>query len=381
MSMAALSDAARPVVINLSVSWAAHDLTWDLFVGSVPGSHFEQTSGWGAVRNHYGWQVMRIVASEGATIVGGLQALIRPIGRIATIGYVSRGPLVATGRADVANRLVSELERIARKSRWLYCVFDYPYDSHSLAIDMASRGYFSHPAGIPPSGLLAATVLLDLQPDEETILSRMNGSVRRNVRRSQKKGLTFELGGSNDIERFRILMLATCVRRGAAPTPPQKDYFQKLWTELNPSGSVRLFLVRYEDELVCAAFAFTVSDTIRIWKVGWSGTHQDKDPNHFMRWEIIRWAKANGFRTLDFVWIDTEDAKRAARGELTPEGFRDGTTYFKLGFGGTIYFPPPVQSKFYNPLVRLGYRCGGGRLLASRLFQRAVSRYWSRASG
>jgi lipid II:glycine glycyltransferase (peptidoglycan interpeptide bridge formation enzyme) len=333
------------------------------------------------VKARYGWQVLRILASGDGVPVGGVQALTRRVGRLGTIGYVARGPAVLPGHDDLEERLAAQVTQIARKELWLYCVFDYPYQSHSLAAAMAADGFIPHPAGIPPSGLLSATLMVDLRPEEEKILGRMNSSVRRNIRRAERSGLSFALGGEADVPRFRELMLATCARRNSAPTPPQRDYFHHLWAELGARGWVRLFLVRHGDEIVSAAFAFALSDTIRVWKVGWSGEHGDKNPNHLMWWEIMRWARAHGFQKLDFVWIDTEDARRAARGELTPGGFRDGTSYFKLGFGGALLLPPPVQSRFFNPICTFAFRCGGARVLSSALFLRLISRYWAHAAG
>lgn len=363
--------------LTFELSASTSDPPWDNLLDSFPGSHFEQTSGWGAVRARYGWEVVRILAKQGSGPVGGIQALTRRIGRLGTIGYVSRGP-VSPADVEVQKRLVEAMERIAKKERWLYCVFDYPYNAHELAQWMAGRGYIAHPAGIPPSGLLAATALLDLRPSEDDILGRMTTNARRDVRKGQRSGLTFTEGTRADLPRFRDLMLATCARRNAAPTPPQKDYFEHLWAELNSEGRARLFLVRYGDEIISAAFAFTISDTIRVWKVGWSGAHSEKEPNRWMWWEIMKWAKARGFITLDFVWVDTEDARSIAAGKTSSRDFRDGTTFFKLGFGGSLYFPPPVQSKFFHPLARVAYCCGGAQLLASKSFRRVLARYWSR---
>jgi lipid II:glycine glycyltransferase (peptidoglycan interpeptide bridge formation enzyme) len=362
--------------LTFEFSTSTSDLSWDTLLDSCSGSHFEQTSGWGAVRAHYGWKVARIVAKRGNLAVSGIQALTRRISRLGTIGYVSRGPTSREG-VEVQKLLVQEIDRIAKKERWLYCVFDYPYYAHELAQWMAGRGYIAHPTGIPPSGLLTATALLDLRPSEEEILGRMTTNARRDVRKGQRSGMTFAEGTQADLPRFRELMLATCARRNVAPTPPQKDYFDHLWTELNPGGRARLFLVRYGDEIISAAFAFTVADTIRVWKVGWSGSNSEKEPNRWMWWEILKWAKAHGFITLDFVWVDTEDAKSISAGKRSSRDFRDGTTFFKLGFGGTLHFPPPVQSKFFHPLARVAYNCGGAQVLASKSFRRVLARYWS----
>ena len=367
--------------VAFQISHQLRDPIWDALLASIPGSHFEQTSGWGAVKARYGWQVLRILASAGGETVGGVQILTRRIGRLGTIGYVARGPVVLPGHDGLDTLLAAQVSQIARREWWLYCVFDYPYESHALAAEMADSGYFAHPAGIPPSGLLSATSIIDLSPSEDEILTRMGRNARRNIRWATSSGLAVVEGGAEDLPRFRELMVATCARRQSSPTPPQKEYFQHLWSELGERGWVKLFVVKHGTEFVSALFAFTLSDTVRLWKSGWSGAHADKHPNHLMFWESIRWAKARGFKNVDLVWVDTEDAKRAARGELSPAGFRDGTTFFKLGFGGGLHFPPPVQSCFFHPLCRLGYRCGGGRLLSSSLFQGLLSRYWTRAAG
>jgi lipid II:glycine glycyltransferase (peptidoglycan interpeptide bridge formation enzyme) len=357
------------------------DGEWDQFLSNHGSAHFEQTSGWASVRKSYGWSVTRFGLDREGQMVGGVQVLSRRVGRLGTIGYVSRGPTTTGQFDDVEHALVRRVEELAAKSRWLYCVFDYPYTAHTLAARMAAKGYFAHPAGIPPSNLLDATVLVDLRPSADLILARMNSSVRRNIRRSERSGLSFNVGDARDLPIFRQLMVATCARRGAGPTPPQPDYFERLWAAMAPAKLVHLFVVRHGDEPISAAFTFTVGKTIRVWKVGWSGEHREKDPNHYMWWNMILWAKQSGHQTLDFVWIDTKDARRAASGDLSPEGFRDGTSYFKLGFGGSIYFPPPVQSKFFHPLLHWGYRFGGNRVLQSPAFRRAVSSYWAHKSG
>lgn len=367
--------------VKFNLSHQVRDPVWDGLLASIPGSAFEQTSGWGAVRASYGWQVFRILAIADTKLVGGVQVLVRRLGRFGRVGYVARGPMVLPGYHAIEKCLAAEVSRIAHRESWLYCVFDYPYESHALAAEMAADGYFPHPPGIPPSGLLTATSVLDLTSNLDEVMDRMSRNARRNIHRALESGLVVVEGGAEDLPRFRELLEATCTRRQSPPTPPQKDYFQRLWLEFGDRGWVKLFLVKLGPEIVSALFAFALSDTVRLWKSGWSGAHADKRPNHLMFWEAIRWASARKFRKIDLVWVDTLDAKRIARGELEREGFRDGTTYFKLGFGGRLLFPPPVQSRFFHPLCRVASRLGAVRLLSSSRVQRMLACYWSRAVG
>jgi len=139
---------------------------------------------------------------------------------------------------------------------------------------------------------------------------------------------------------------------------------------------VRLFLVRSKDQIVSAEVAFTFGDTIRLWKVGWSGDYREKKPNHFMRWSIILWAKENGFRELDFFWVDERDAVLLGRGKKDPEAFHDGSTFFKMGFGGRLVMIPHPRSCFVHPLLRVLPRGWLASLIQASRLRRTLSYLW-----
>jgi lipid II:glycine glycyltransferase (peptidoglycan interpeptide bridge formation enzyme) len=320
------------------------------------------------------------VVRESGQVVGGIQMLVRPLSRWGKIGYIARGPMLEGGRPDIEKSLVDMITMHARRHRLIYLVFDFPYMSQNLCGLLDKRGYTLHPRGVPPSGLITATLMLDIQPPLENLLSRMRTSVRRNIRKGQKSGLEVMLGGEGDLNRFRELMLAICRRRNTALTPPQPDFFKKVWEFMEGAGFIRLFLVRLGEEVISAAMAFTLGDTVRVWKVGWSGAHPYKCPNHLMWWSIIRWAKENGFKQLDFVWVDEHDANLIAQRELRPEAFRDGTTFFKMGFGGRLLMLPRARSQFFHPALRPFVRCGGMGLIRSRACQFLLSHLWSQVS-
>src|ERR1017187_7762645 len=145
------------IEVSFKTSDELRNRDWDSLLDSISGSHFEQTSGWGAVKARYGWQVRRILANMDGTPIGGVQVLTRRIGHLGTIGYVPRGPAVLPAHEGLDRQLATQVGQIASKESWLYCVFDYPYESHALAADMTALGYSRHLPGLPPSGLLTAT--------------------------------------------------------------------------------------------------------------------------------------------------------------------------------------------------------------------------------
>jgi lipid II:glycine glycyltransferase (peptidoglycan interpeptide bridge formation enzyme) len=366
-----------PNGITIAFSESPAAPKWDSFLSRLPGAHHEQTGLWAQFRRHYGWRPLRWVAHREGQIVGGVQVLVHPLPRLGYIGYVVHGPMCEQGQTDVEEMLVDRATMYARQHRFVYQVFDCPYNTSALDGILDRRGYVLHPPGVPPSGLITATLLLDLEQSLDNLLRNMRTTVRQNIRTGEKAGFEMSLGGEEHLDTFWELMIAICRRRGTAPTPSQPDSFKKLWEVMGSSGYVRLFLVRLGEEVVSAAFAFTFGDTIRVWKVGWSGAHQYKYPNHWMWWSIIRWAKEKGFKQFDFVWVDGVDAKLLAQGEKRPEAFRDGTTFFKMGFGGRLVMIPDARSQFFHPAFRWFANAGGMRLIRSRISQQLLTRLWS----
>jgi lipid II:glycine glycyltransferase (peptidoglycan interpeptide bridge formation enzyme) len=269
----------------------------------------------------------------------------------------------------------------AHRHRFIYQVFDFPYPSETLESTLERKGYGPHPQSVPPTGLYTATLILDIQPSLENLLKNMHTTTRKNIRKAERTELTFELGKMEHLDTFWELMLAICSRRGEAPGPSSVNFFKELWIVAEPAGLVRLFLVRLNDEVVSAAFVFTLGDTLRAWKMGWSGLHPHKHPTKFMLWSMVKWAKENGFKYFDFVWLDDHDAKLLVCGEKQPDAFRDGSTFFKIGFSGRVVMIPTARSRFFHPAFRwLNGRCAK-RLTESRASQVLLRRLWSRFSG
>jgi lipid II:glycine glycyltransferase (peptidoglycan interpeptide bridge formation enzyme) len=291
------------------------------------------------------------------------------------LAFLNRGPVLAPGHEELGSELAVALDREARKRGWLYFVIDYAYAAGAFARMMQGVGFLGHPEGIPPSGLWAATVLLNLQGNEETLLAGCSASFRKLLRKALSSNLTFEPGAREDIDRFWSLMKATCARRGVSPTPSSADVFLRLWDCLYSRGGVQLFLVKDEGRIISAAFAFTLSDTVRVWKIGWEGESPDKNPNQFMWWKCIVWAQSHGYSSFDFVSLDEQDAHAYAKDGIKAK-FRDGASFMKLRFGGQLVFLPRPASMFYHPVLRIFNTKAGRALLGSSWLRRWLSRKW-----
>jgi hypothetical protein len=359
---------------QLRVSSGPQDAAWDDFVARCPGGHHEQTSRWAQVKACYGWESMRVLRSRDGQIVAGAQVLVRPFSRWGRIGYVTRGPLVSDPALVPA--VVHDLHAAARRARLTYLAVVPPYNGHAFVPAFEALGFWRKPDVIPPSGLMTATLLLDLTDELDSMLARMRRKTRQHLRRGQREGVVVREGVERDVETFRELMWALCLRRGTSPSPPQRDFFANVWKFLHPAGLVKLFVAELGGQPVSALLTFAFGDAVRAWKIGWAGDHGDQSPNEVVYWEAIRWAKRQGYRLFDFVWIEDDLARTLLRGDPVRWDVADGMSFFKVGFGGVPTLLPAPCCNFYNPMLRAVLKVGGRHVIGSTTFARLAGRLW-----
>ncbi|HTX22415.1 MAG TPA: GNAT family N-acetyltransferase [Candidatus Aquilonibacter sp.] len=347
------------------------DDAWDEFVVSSPDGHHEQTSLWGQVRNQFGWEIRRILIRENGKIVAGAQIQIRSLRRFGRLAYVVFGPCLNAPDPILENAVIAGLVRHARLLGVRFMVVGLPYGGHYLAPRLMAAGFQLKPSGFPPQ-FLEATAVINLSSETEQIISAMRRSTRRNIRHSLKKGISVVEQGGEGLKEFHGLMLALCKRRKTTPNPAEINFFIELWQRFRPKGWIRLFFAMNGQEPVSAALAFTFGDWFRVWKVGWSGQHGNLKPNEALWWQMILWARQNGFRFFDFVEINSEEAKRLVNSSGDGNGFETVTT-FKLGFGGESKFLPGAYYYVFNPALRRLFRCGLGYWIKSPGFRKLAN--------
>ena len=108
---------------QINVSENLCDPEWDEFVAAAPGGHHVQSALWGQVKAVNHWEVIRITAREGGTLVGGAQLLRRTIARTpASVIYLTKGPLVTRGDSEVARQILQQASLVCKKkARCHFC--------------------------------------------------------------------------------------------------------------------------------------------------------------------------------------------------------------------------------------------------------------------
>lgn len=162
--------------------------------------------------------------------------------------------------------------------------------------------------------------LLELTPNETELYSRLRESTARNIRKSQKEGVTVEI--SRTLQGVRDFYRLHCLTRKRHGVPPQSiRFFEKLHEHLIAQGLGFTALARQGKAtlagVVCLHFGSNA-----LYKYGASDErYQHLRPNNLVLWEAIRKCARDGFRTFSLGRTDLDN---------------QGLLSFKNGWGGRM---------------------------------------------
>jgi lipid II:glycine glycyltransferase (peptidoglycan interpeptide bridge formation enzyme) len=337
---------------QLQVSSSPSDREWDRFLAATPGGNHLQSSLWGEVKSILGWQVVRVIATRDARIRGGAQILLRALPLVGSIGYVSRGPVLASDDAALRDLVLRGLHAVAREHRTLFLVVQPPPGQEAVIPGLAARGFRRSGSLVEPHP--TATVLMDLSNDEDTLLAAMKKATRYNVRLAGRRGVSVRDGDERDVPVFYRLLTMTSKRQGFAV--PSEEYFREMLRIMGPDGHARIFLAELAGEPLSAALVIAFGGVVSYKRGAWSGEHRHLHPNELLQWTVIRWAKQNGYRYYDLEGIDLAAVRPPHAATVPPDGSkRNSVSVFKLGFGGDVVLSPGAYEWIHNPVLRRGY--------------------------
>jgi peptidoglycan pentaglycine glycine transferase (the first glycine) len=323
------------------------DELWDRFVASHPQAHVLQTTPWGDLKSRFGWSAERVaLAGPAQQFVSGAQILYRrlPFG-LGRLAYIPKGPLVNWDNAPQANQTIAALDRAARTRGAITLTIEPDLPEAPEHIDSLTRaGFIPGLTTIQPR----RTVLVDLTPDEKTILGAMKSKTRYNIRLSARKGVTTRQGTVADIEIFNRLMTVTGERNQFGVRSPA--YYRACFDLFARYDQVGLFLAEYQGEPLAGLMAFAFGPTAWYFHGASSDRHRNLMAPYAIQWAAMRWAKTRGCTTYDLWGIPDEDEETLeARFAQRQDGLW-GVYRFKRGFGGRLARTVGAWDRVYSPL-------------------------------
>ncbi len=341
MTIPAPRTSCQPTVLQvLDKPTTAQLAEWDRLVEGTPGTDVTQLSSWATIRARAGYRPTYLLVHQGGTLVGGALVLRRKIFGVLGVGYLPYGPMIASGanRAEVRTSVVEGLLGLAGKVHLMFV--QPPEHADDVSEALLCAGFRPSTAGIAPAG----SYRLDLTCEVAQIRAGFSKRLKSWTNRWPDKGVTVRRGDEHDLPLLVELMALTGARHGF--TPPPLDYVRTLYTELSRRGNVALFVGEVHGVPVCADVVTLCGPMVRGRLGGFdcSGAASKLSVPAAVRWEIIKWARAEGYRWLDFgglperMLVDMID-HGIENSDDWPAAHRG-----KLSFNGTPFrYPTPVE--------------------------------------
>lgn len=343
---------------------------WDNLVRGVPGSDVAQLSAWADVRRAAGFEPLYAFARRDRELVGGALVLGRRLPLVGGVGYVPYGPVISLGadRKPVVAVLATALRRLARRElRMLF--IQPPLGGEDISLELRCRGFRPSRANIAPH----ASLRLDLTKDEDELWAGLPREARRRARKWPELGVRVRRGTQDDVALLARLHAATAHHQGFEPIP--FDYMATLYRRLAPAGHAELFVGEIEGRPV---FADLLTACGGVLKGRLTGMDRDSDAGRLrvsaaVRWEEIRWAKANGYRWFDFGGL-ADTAVSTLMDNGSPPSALTSSEAFKASFGGTpMRYSTPVEV-ISSPVVRFAYDLTRRWPVGRRVVERSTHR-------
>jgi len=338
---------------------------WDLLVDRTPGTDVTQLSVWAGLRGRVGFSPLYLFAYRGAELVGGAQILTRRVPVLGGVGYLPYGPLVAPDVAapeDVRRALVDALAVLGRRRLRILFV-QPPEGAQDTSNELLRRGFRPSSAGIAPEG----SIRIDLTSDLADIRSRFGKRLKSWTNRWESRGVTIRAGDERDIPLLAELMATSAHHQGYTPLPV--DYMAALYRELAATGHAALFVGEVNGVPVAADLMTGCGDMVRGRLSGFdrSGEAMRLSVPAAIRWEMIKWAKGQGYRWFDFGGLRPETLDALLDGHGRSADTLPAADQPKVTFGGTAFrYPTPVETirpAALRTSYDLAWRSAAGRRL------------------
>ncbi len=338
----------RPFAVRITTTG---DPRWDRLVDSTPGTDVTQLTAWARVRAQARFAPLYLFVDDGDQLLGGGQILFRRLPLLGRVGYLAYGPVVASDAPDpaaVRAALVDALDRVGR--RMLSALFVQPPEGAAVSDDLCARGFRPSVAQIAPPG----SIRIDLTESLEAIRGRFGRRLRSWTNRWADRGVTVRRGDERDLPLLCALMEHSAASQRHRPLAP--EYVARLYQELAPDH-VALFVGELDGVPLAADLVTCCGGMVRGRLTGFDRSSPAARVSlpAAVRWHIVRWAKEEGYRWLDFGGLKGQTLDiLLAGGDRPAEGWLPADQP-KLTFGGTAFRYPQAVELISSPVLRAGF--------------------------
>lgn len=302
------------------VKYIADKELWEKFVLSRNPKSFLQSWNWGETNRLLGNEIFRIGFYEGNKLIG-VCLIIKQKAKRGSHFLIPGGPLIDWGNSKLVKYFVEVIRDLGKKEKvWFIRARPELQDTLENRSLFPSLGFVSAPMHLHAEN----TWVLDITPDDETLLSGMRKTTRYLVRKSLKIDLVFQATtSSREASLLKKLQDETVKRHGFVGFP--EALFKAQLETFGVDNQAGLFVCKKEDEVLAAAIIIFYGNYAYYHHSGSTSKYKEIPFSYFLQWRIIQEAKKKNCKFYNFWGIAPTD---------DPNHRFAGVTLFKKGFGG-----------------------------------------------
>ena len=302
--------------MTLSVTPCTDPSRWNGLVNQFNG-HPQQLWGWGKTKAEHGWQAERLLFSDGGTVVGTAQLLIRRLPfPFRALAYIPRGPQGEPGRE--AELLTAAAGYAKAKHHAVALTIEPDWDADSPAA-AALPG-----AGFRPSTntiLIPRTLILDLSREEDELLAAMSKKHRQYIRKSGREELEYRAVRREELSQCLEVYKQTAERAGFGIH--EDAYYLDIFDNLGEDSPV--YAAFKGSDVV--AFLWLSASGFTAFELygGMSEEGERLRANYALKWLAIQEMKARGITRYDFNGLLNDGVSKFKMGWAQHENMLAGT--------------------------------------------------------
>jgi peptidoglycan pentaglycine glycine transferase (the first glycine) len=285
-----------------------------------------QSAAWAKIREAQGWRAefhqFGAPTPSGAPAPASLPVALvlwRSLPGGQSLAYVPRGPI--SGDQLQLKEALEKLSALARERRAIFLKVDPEIDPDSGAGALRAAGFKRAP-DIQP---VIATMELDLGPEEDALLARLDKDTRWSVRQAEKRGVSVRDASSDDDLRALYDLYAETGQRAGFITRTW-DYYRRMWGTLVEGGHAKVRLAEKDGKPVAGALTWRCGERDVYQSAATNDAGRSAHAAYALLWRCIIEARKGGARRFDFGGIPVDVTRK--------DDPMYGPYQFKKGFGG-----------------------------------------------